>query len=189
MLEKLIPWIGGIFAAIGLICLLFDLIGSIRKHNRRALNIFGLIVLIISVGGYLITDVILQNSAWPPQASFVWIALFWVYVILTAVGTVGDVKAYEKNRWEIEEKKRQEAKRAKIEKIRTQKAKERAKKAERKAKQKAKEKEIKDKEKAKKQERKSKLKAKKEAERNKKKASPKARVSEKNQHGVGKIDK
>ena len=186
MLEKLIPWIGGIFATIGLICLLFDLIGSIRKHNRRALNIFGLIVLLISVGGYLITDVVLKDSAWPPQASFVWIALFWVYVILTAVGTVGDVKAYEENRWEREEKKRQEAKQAKIAAIKAQKAKEKAKIAETRAKQKAKEKEIRAKEMAKKQERKAKLKARKEAERNKKKASKNPHVDEKKQHGVGK---
>lgn len=104
MLEKLLPWIGGIFATIGLICLFFDLVNSIRKRNRRALNIVGLIVLAISVIGYLLTDVVFKNSVWPPKASFVWIALFWVYVILTAIGTVGDVRVYRKHRRETNKK-------------------------------------------------------------------------------------
>ena len=171
MLEKLLPWIGGIFATVGLICLFFDLIGSIRRDNRRALNILGLIVLAISVIGYVITDIVLKDSAWPAQASFVWIALFWLYVILTAVGTVGDVKVYEKHRRETEIKRTREAALAKKAAIKAQKEKERAKKAEKKAKRKAKEKEIRDRQKAKEQERRAKLKARKEAEKIKKKSS------------------
>ena len=98
MWEQILPWIGGIFAGVGVIFLFFDIINSIRKRNRRALNIVGLIVLSIGVVGYVITDIILQDSAWPPFASLIWIALFWVYVILVAIETVGDVKIYKRNK-------------------------------------------------------------------------------------------
>lgn len=98
MWEQILPWIGGIFAGLGVIFLFFDIINSIRKRNRRALNIAGLVVLSIGVVGYLITDVILQDSAWPPLASLLWIALFWVYVILVAIETVGDIKVHKRSK-------------------------------------------------------------------------------------------
>ena len=98
MWEQILPWIGGIFAGMGVIFLFFDIINSIRKRNRRALNIVGLIVLSVGVVGYVITDIILQDSAWPPFASLIWIALFWVYVILIAIETVGDVKIYKREK-------------------------------------------------------------------------------------------
>ena len=98
MLEKILPWIGGIFAGVGVIFLFFDIINSIRKRNRRAMNIAGLVVLSTGVVGYLITDIILQDSAWPPLASLLWIALFWVYVVLVAIETVGDIKIHRRNK-------------------------------------------------------------------------------------------
>lgn len=98
MLEKILPWIGGIFAGVGVIFLFFDIINSIRKRNRRAMNVAGLVVLSIGVVGYIITDVILHDSAWPPLASLIWIALFWVYVVLVAIETVGDIKIHKRNR-------------------------------------------------------------------------------------------
>ena len=94
MWEQILPWIGGIFAGLGVIFLFFDIINSIRKRNRRALNVAGLVVLSVGVVGYVITDIILQDSAWPPFASLVWIALFWVYVILIAIETVSDIKVH-----------------------------------------------------------------------------------------------
>ena len=109
MWEQILRWVGGIFAGIGVIFLFFDIINSIRKHNRRALNVAGLVVLSIGVVGYLITDIILQNSAWPPIASLLWIALFWVYVILIAVETFGDIKIHRRNkRAEKEEQNKEE---------------------------------------------------------------------------------
>ena len=98
MWEKILPWIGGIFAGVGVIFLFFDIINSIRKRNRRALNIAGLVVLAVGVVGYVITDIILQDSAWPPLASLLWIALFWVYVIFVAIETVGDIKIHHRNK-------------------------------------------------------------------------------------------
>ena len=98
MWEQILPWIGGIFAGLGVIFLFFDIINSIRKRNRRALNIAGLVVLAVGVVGYIITDIILQDSAWPPFASLIWIALFWVYVIFVAIETVGDIKIYKRNK-------------------------------------------------------------------------------------------
>lgn len=98
MWEQILPWIGGIFAGLGVIFLFFDIINSIRKRERRALNIAGLVVLSIGVVGYIVTDVILQDSAWPQLASLLWIALFWVYVILVAVETVGDIKVHKRNK-------------------------------------------------------------------------------------------
>ena len=94
MWEQILPWIGGIFAGLGVIFLFFDIINSIRKRNRRALNIAGLVVLSIGVVGYIVTDIILQDSAWPPLASLLWIALFWVYVIFVAIETVGDIRVH-----------------------------------------------------------------------------------------------
>lgn len=98
MLEQILRWVGGIFAGIGVIFLFFDIINSIRKRERRALNIAGLVVLSIGVVGYLITDIILQNSTWPAIASLLWIALFWVYVILVAIQAVGDIKIHKRNK-------------------------------------------------------------------------------------------
>ena len=98
MWEQILRWVGGIFAGIGVIFLFFDIINCIRKRNRRALNIAGLVVLSIGVVGYIITDIILPQGMWPPIASLIWIALFWVYVILIAIETVGDVKIYRRNK-------------------------------------------------------------------------------------------
>ena len=98
MWEQILPWIGGVFAGLGVIFLFFDIFNSIRKRNRRAMNIAGLVVLSIGVVGYVVTDIILQNSAWPPLASLLWIALFWVYVVLVAIETVGDIKVHRHNK-------------------------------------------------------------------------------------------
>ena len=98
MWEQILRWVGGIFAGIGVIFLFFDIINSIRKRERRALNIAGLVVLSIGVVGYVITDIILPEGLWPPFASLVWIALFWVYVILVAIETVGDIKVHRRNK-------------------------------------------------------------------------------------------
>lgn len=98
MWEQILRWVGGIFAGIGVIFLFFDIINCIRKRNRRALNIAGLVVLGIGVVGYLITDIILPEGTWPPIASLIWIALFWVYVILIAIETFGDIKVHRRNK-------------------------------------------------------------------------------------------
>ena len=98
MWEQVLPWIGGIFAGLGVIFLFFDIINSIRKRNRRALNIAGLVVLSIGVVGYVITDIILQDSAWPPFASLVWLACFWAYVVLVAIEAVGDIKIHKRKK-------------------------------------------------------------------------------------------
>ena len=98
MWEQILPWIGGIFAGLGVIFLFFDIINSIRKRNRRALNVAGLVVLSIGVVGYVITDIILQDSAWPPLASLLWILLFWVYVVLVAIETVGDIRVHTRSK-------------------------------------------------------------------------------------------
>ena len=92
MWEKLLPWIGGIFAIIGLILIFFDVIASIKRRDKTKTNVVGLVFLSIAVVGYTITDLILKDSAWPPLASFVWIAMFWVYVIMDAFITMGTIK-------------------------------------------------------------------------------------------------
>ncbi|MCH5152353.1 MAG: hypothetical protein J1F68_00125 [Clostridiales bacterium] len=92
MWDKLLPWIGGIFAGIGLILIFFDAISSIKRRDKTKTNVVGLVLLSIAVVGYTITDLILKDSAWPPLASLVWIALFWVYVIMDACLTMGVIK-------------------------------------------------------------------------------------------------
>lgn len=94
MWEKVLPWIGGIFAAVSLILIFTDVISSIKRHDRSKRNVVGLILLSISVIGYVITDIILRDSTWPPLGSLIWIALFWVYVILDATLTWGEIKDY-----------------------------------------------------------------------------------------------
>ncbi|MCH5156729.1 MAG: hypothetical protein J1G02_02500 [Clostridiales bacterium] len=98
MWEKVLPWIGGIFAGIGIILILFDIIGSIKQRNKTKTNIVGLVLLGVAVIGYVITDVIIRDSAWPPLASLIWIGLFWAYVILDACLTVGAVKKVRRNK-------------------------------------------------------------------------------------------
>lgn len=92
MWDKLLPWIGGIFAIIGLILIFFDVIASIKRRDKTKTNVAGLVLLSIAVVGYTITDLILKDSAWPPLGSLLWIALFWVYVILDACMTMGQIK-------------------------------------------------------------------------------------------------
>ena len=98
MWEKILPWIGGIFAGIGIILILFDIIASIKQRNKTKTNIVGLVLLSVAVIGYVITDIILKDSAWPPLASLIWIALFWAYVILDACLTMGAVKKVRRDR-------------------------------------------------------------------------------------------
>ena len=62
------------------------------------MNVAGLVVLSVGVVGYVITDIILQDSAWPSLASLLWIALFWVYVVLVAIETVGDIKVHKRSK-------------------------------------------------------------------------------------------
>lgn len=98
MWEKMLPWIGGIFAVIGLILIFCDVISGIKRHDKAKTNVVGLILLSISVIGYTITDLILKDSAWPPLASLIWIALFWVYVILDGCLTLGVIKKARKSK-------------------------------------------------------------------------------------------
>ena len=92
MWEKLLPWIGGIFAVVGLILIFSDIIAGIKRHDKTKTNVVGLIVLSVAIVGYTLTDLILNDSAWPPLASLIWIALFWVYVVLDACLTVREIK-------------------------------------------------------------------------------------------------
>ena len=92
MWDKLLPWIGGIFAIIGLILIFFDVITRIKRRDKTKTNIVGLVFLSVAVVGYTITDLILKDSAWPPLASLIWIAMFWVYVIMDACLTMGVIK-------------------------------------------------------------------------------------------------
>ncbi len=96
MLKKILPWVGGIFALIGVVLIFLDVINSIKKRDKTKTNIVGLVLLAIGIAGYIVTDLVLpavkEDNAWPALASLVWIALFWVYVILDAVVTLGDIK-------------------------------------------------------------------------------------------------
>ena len=92
MWDKLLPWIGGIFAGIGLILIFFDVIASIKRRDKTKTNVVGLVLLSVAVVGYTVTDIILKDSAWPPLASLIWIAMFWAYVILDACLTLGVIK-------------------------------------------------------------------------------------------------
>ena len=98
MWDKLLPWIGGIFAIIGLILIFFDVIASIKRRDKTKTNVVGLVFLSVAVVGYTITDLILKDSAWPPLASLIWIALFWVYVIMDACLTMGTIKKARRKR-------------------------------------------------------------------------------------------
>ena len=94
-MDKLLPWIGGIFAGVGLILIFFDVISSIKRRDKTRTNIAGLVLLCVAVVGYALTDLILVDKIpWPPLASLVWIALFWAYVIMDACVTLGKVKSH-----------------------------------------------------------------------------------------------
>ena len=98
MWDKLLPWIGGIFAGVGLILIFVDVISSIKRRDRTKTNVVGLVLLSIAVVGYVITDLILVDSSWPPLASLIWIILFWVYVILDACMTMGKIKTHRREK-------------------------------------------------------------------------------------------
>ena len=98
MLDKILPWIGGVFAVVGIVLIFIDVIGSIKRRDRTKTNVAGLVILSIAIVGYVITDLILVDSAWPPLASIVWILLFWVYVILDACMTMGKIKMHRREK-------------------------------------------------------------------------------------------
>lgn len=97
MIDKILPWIGGVFAVVGLILIFFDVISTIKRRDKTKTNIVGLVLLSVGVVGYAVTDLILpaampDGSGWPALASLVWILMFWVYVVLDAVTTWGDIR-------------------------------------------------------------------------------------------------
>lgn len=104
MWDKLLPWIGGVFAIIGLILIFFDVIASIKRRDKTKTNVVGLVFLSVAVVGYTITDLILKDSAWPPLASLIWIAMFWVYVIMDACLTMGTIKRVRREKREAKQK-------------------------------------------------------------------------------------
>lgn len=105
MLDKILPWIGGIFAGVGVMLIFFDVIATIKRRNKTKTNIAGLVILSIAVVGYVITDLILpavkEENGWPAIASLLWIVLFWVYVILDAIVTWGDIKIARRKKKEL----------------------------------------------------------------------------------------
>ena len=184
MLEGILPWIGGIFAGLGVIFLFIDIFNSIRYRNRRALNVIGLIVLSIGVVGYVLTDIVFRGIA-PSSVSVVWIVLFWVYVLLAAIGAICSAQDYKRAKIEAEKRAKREARQAVINELHAQRNKERAKVVERKERERAKVAERKAKEKAKLADRREKEKARiaerKANEKNKiaeRKANEKAKVAE-----------
>ena len=100
MLEKLLPWIGGVFAAVGVVLIFIDVVSSIKRRDKTKTNVAGLVILSVAVVGYIITDIILRGSKWPAIASLVWILLFWVYVILDACMTLGAIKKVRRSKRE-----------------------------------------------------------------------------------------
>ncbi len=105
MLDKILPWIGGIFAGVGVMLIFFDVIATIKRRDKTKTNIAGLVILSIAVLGYVITDLILpavkEENGWPAIASLLWIVLFWVYVILDAIVTWGDIKIARRKKKEL----------------------------------------------------------------------------------------
>lgn len=105
MLDKILPWIGGIFAGVGVMLIFFDVIATIKRRDKTKTNIVGLVILSIAVLGYVITDLILpavkEENGWPAIASLLWIVLFWVYVILDAIVTWGDIKIARRKKKEL----------------------------------------------------------------------------------------
>lgn len=97
-MEKILAWIGGIFAGIGIVLLVCDLVRSIKKRDKMVINIVGLIFLSMAVIGYVITDLVKVIADWSPLASLIWIVLFWVYVILDCVVTLGHYRKYRREK-------------------------------------------------------------------------------------------
>ena len=82
-------------------------LGKVETPGGRRPNIFGLantaiyfagITIARDFMGYVITDLILVDSNWPPLASLIWIILFWVYVILDACMTMGKIKTHRREK-------------------------------------------------------------------------------------------
>ena len=97
MWDTILPYIGGVFAAVGIVLIFYDVITTIKRRDKTKTNIVGLVILSVAIVGYAVTDLILpavkpEGSGWPALASLAWIALFWVYVILDAITTMGDIK-------------------------------------------------------------------------------------------------
>lgn len=95
MIEKILQWCGIVFAAVGIVCLFLEAIGSIRKRNNTKLSILSLIFLTISLVGYIVTEVVLRSKGLPSFFSVAWVVFLWAYLICNLVSYL---KINKKNR-------------------------------------------------------------------------------------------
>lgn len=85
MIEKILEYGGIIFAAVGILCLFLEAFETFKRKSNSKLTIAGLVLLTVSVIGFLVTDVILHDADVPYFLTIIWIALLWAYLICNIV--------------------------------------------------------------------------------------------------------
>lgn len=97
MIEKILEWGGIIFVVIGIICLFLEAFACLRRKSNPKLTIAGMVFLVVSVVGYIVTEILLRDKKVPVVFSVIWIALLWMYLICN---TISAITIARKNRME-----------------------------------------------------------------------------------------
>ena len=95
MIEKILKWGGLVFVIIGIICLFLEAFACLRRKSNTVLTLVGMVLLSLSVIGYVITELVMRDKEVPIVFSVIWIALLWAYLICNFISAV---KTARKNR-------------------------------------------------------------------------------------------
>lgn len=88
MIEKILEWGGIVFVVVGIVCLFWEAIACLRRRTNPKLTIVGIVLLAISVVGYIITELILRDMDLPVFLAAIWIAFLWAYLICNGISAV-----------------------------------------------------------------------------------------------------
>ena len=88
MIEKILEWGGIVFVVVGIVCLFWEAIVCLRRRTNPKLTIVGIVLLAISVVGYIVTELILRDMDLPVFLTAIWIAFLWAYLICNGISAV-----------------------------------------------------------------------------------------------------
>lgn len=88
MIEKILEWGGLVFVVVGLICLFWEAFACLRRKSNTVLTLIGMVLLSLSVIGYLITEIIMREKEVPIVFPIIWIALLWAYLICNFISAI-----------------------------------------------------------------------------------------------------
>ncbi|MDE7454552.1 MAG: hypothetical protein K2M64_01840 [Clostridia bacterium] len=98
MIEKILQWVGIIFALASIICLFWEAFSSFKRRSNLKLTTVGTVFLTVSVIGYFVTNIILSKTKVPYVFPILWIACLWGYIICNVISACIISKQNRKNK-------------------------------------------------------------------------------------------